>query len=117
MDWTFEWEKDVVTLNSVYSSANWRVRSNLKNKYHKHFEALISQYDKPENPIQSFGVKLLVNSRHDIDNLVIMNKWFVDTLREKEWVVEDNQKHFKKFVIEVEEDRPRNLYTIKLFEM
>jgi Holliday junction resolvase RusA-like endonuclease len=81
------------------------------------FNDLLSELEKPSEPIQTFGVELLVNSRQDIDNLVIMNKWFVDTLREEQWVADDNQSHFRKFVIKVNNDQKKDLYVLRLFEI
>ena len=116
-EWIVSWEKDVVTLNKVYSSPHWTVRSKLKQKYHTMFNDLLSELEKPSEPIQIFGVELLVNSRQDIDNLVIMNKWFVDTLREEQWVADDNQSHFRKFVIKVNNNQKKDLYVLRLFEI
>ncbi len=116
-EWIVSWEKDVVTLNKVYSSPHWTVRSKLKQKYHTMFNDLLSELEKPSEPIQTFGVELLVNSRQDIDNLVIMNKWFVDTLREEQWVADDNQSHFRKFVIKVNNNQKKDLYVLRLFEI
>jgi hypothetical protein len=81
------------------------------------FNDLLSELEKPSEPIQTFGVELLVNSRQDIDNLVIMNKWFVDTLREEQWVADDNQSHFRKFVIKVNNNQKKDLYVLRLFEI
>jgi len=81
------------------------------------FNDLLSELEKPSEPIQIFGVELLVNSRQDIDNLVIMNKWFVDTLREEQWVADDNQSHFRKFVIKVNNNQKKDLYVLRLFEI
>lgn len=116
-EWVILWEKDVVTLNKVYSSPHWTVRSKLKQKYHKMYSDLLDELEKPEAPIDVFGVELIVNSRQDIDNLVIMNKWFVDTLRDKNWVADDNQSHFRKFVVKVDNDQKKDLYKLRLFEI
>lgn len=94
------------SFNDIYESKHWRIRYNLTQKYHKIFAILIKQAQVPK--ITEFSLILSFNSRHDVDNLIAMEKFFTDTLVETGRIEKDNKKVFKSLYIVYNNKLPVN---------
>src|SRR6478609_6738401 len=80
-----------VSSNQFYAGASgrnaWRVRSGIKDKYHKIFLILLSAAKLPK--IQEYGLVIFYNNKMDTDNVIGgTGKLFLDSLRTK-WVQDD----------------------------
>lgn len=87
--------------NAVYSTPHWTKRQKMKQTWHSKYRKIIKDtYPKqPSKRIDQYEITLRCRNRLDIDNNGMMVKWFVDTLREEGWVVEDSTKHFVSLTI------------------
>jgi len=81
------------SFNDIYESKHWTTRYNLTQKYHKLFAILIKEAAVPK--IEKFSLLLTFNSRHDVDNIIAMEKFFTDTLVKCGCIAKDNTKVFK----------------------
>jgi hypothetical protein len=99
------YDGEIVSTNKFYASGHWGIRSTLKNKYIKIFSILLLKYEV--KPMKEFKISLEYNSRHDVDNVGAMVKFFCDTLKLK-YVPEDNRKHFKGMSIDFNPDLKKN---------
>lgn len=114
--WTFQWEKENISLNKVYSQKHWTYRSSLKKKWHKFFGKMLNEFDKPE--INEFSVTLCYRSRLDPDNQIMLIKFFCDALRESGWVEDDRPKFFKGFSIKYNDEfKKTNTFQITLTKL
>ena len=117
--WEFKWtnhEMKGISWNNLYSSKHWSTRKKLADNWHNFFASMMASYDKPE--IDTFSVQFNVNSRHDIDNVGVMAKLFVDTLKGQGWILEDSPKFFKKLTLESKKgELPSNTYQIILTKL
>jgi Holliday junction resolvase RusA-like endonuclease len=102
---TFEWEKDIVSWNKIYSPPHWTVRSKLKEKWVKFFEEQFNKHDKIE--FCEFQIKIYHNTRIDVDN-VALSKFCADFMRKDGWVKDDNKKYYKGYSCFVDETLPKN---------
>ena len=114
-----------VSFNAIYSSGTWYTRSRIKNQYGAIFAELI-EANEDLRWMDKYVIDLSYNSRHDPDNVVAMEKVFVDTMkqeRDKEGNIEyegyfhDDSKHYCKGVILRPDDSlPYNTFKFVLYE-
>lgn len=103
--------KGSLSSNKVYSTPHWTARNRMQKTWHSKFRrACLDAYPDGvgQSKISLFRVDLTCRNRLDIDNNSIMFKMFVDTLRELDWIVEDNTKHFIGMSIEVDKNMEPN---------
>lgn len=96
----------IPSFNDIYETKHWRIRYNLSKKYHEEFALLFAAAKLPK--IQEFSLYMSYNSRHDVDNLIAIEKFFTDTLKERQYIEDDNQKSFKSLHIVLDRDLPPN---------
>lgn len=91
--YSFLYAGEVVSLNKLYASNSWKIRSVLKNRFHQIFSVyfLAAKVKK----MKKYELHMFVNSRHDIDNLAAMAKFAVDSLRKGGYVVDDTTKYYR----------------------
>jgi len=100
-----------VSLNEFYKQGHWSKRSRIKNQYRELFENMI---DKAKIKwMDQFSLVMFYNSRHDPDNVVGMEKVFMDTLKGK-YMEDDNKKFFRGFAIFPDESLPMNTFEFYL---
>lgn len=89
-----------ISLNQFYNNNNWWTRKKLVDEYHKIFDDLIFDEVKEKN-VKKYSILIFYNSRHDPDNVIGMEKVFVDVLRGKSGrkpIIKDDSKRYCKFV-------------------
>jgi len=96
----------IPSFNDIYETKHWSVRYNLSQKYHKIFAILFKAAKLPK--IQEFSLYMTFNSRHDVDNLIAIEKFFTDALTQGKYIENDNQKSFKSIHIVLDRDLPTN---------
>ncbi len=101
-----------VSLNQYYSGGHWSKRAKLKNTYKEIFLNLldnikISKMDK-------FVLVMFFNSRHDTDNVIGLEKLFVDTLKEGGYIIDDNKKFFRGLMIFPDETLENNTFEFNI---
>ena len=92
MQYKITYSGEIISTNKFYSSGHWTMRSAFKNKFVKIFSTLL--LEAKVKPFESFDLRLVYNSRHDLDNLSMMCKVFTDSLKGK-YVKDDTPKYFK----------------------
>ncbi len=97
MKYSVKYSGPLVSNNKFYAGVHWQVRNKIKNDYSLIFKKLLRDQKIPK--FDSFTLRLVFNSRHDIDNVVATAKIFIDCLK-GEWVADDTKKHFNRLVIE-----------------
>jgi hypothetical protein len=90
------YQGEIVSSNAFYSSKHWSFRSAAKNKFKEIFTILLLQARVKK--FSEFSLELEYRSKHDVDNVGIMAKFFADTLKDK-YVVDDTPKYFKSLKI------------------
>lgn len=115
-----------VSLNKFYSQGHWSTRSNIKKKYRKIFDKLTSTNSKMRW-MDRFSLIIFYNSRHDLDNVVGMEKVFVDSIKreyDKEtgevlrpgFIHDDSKKYYRGLSIFPDENLPNNTFEFILIE-
>lgn len=114
-----------VSFNEIYSSGTWYTRSRIKNKYKDIFDLLIKG-DKDIRWMNEFVIDLSYNSKHDPDNVVAMEKIFVDTMRQerdkeknvikKGYFYDDSKRYCKGVILRPDESLPFNTFRFCLYE-
>ena len=93
-----------VSINKIYSTPHWAVRSKLKKEWREMFSAMLQEYDKPD--VDKYRVRALFNNRLDLDNNVMMIKFFNDALKQEGWIVDDSPKYFVSLKMLIDKDLP-----------
>lgn len=118
-----EYKGKALSLNDFYSQGHWSKRSSVKNKYKAIFTALIE--DSPLAWMDKFYLIITYNSRHDPDNVVGMEKIFVDTLKQDTrdgdiikdgYIIDDNKNFFKGLCIFPDDTLDRNTFRFILID-
>lgn len=102
----FQWKDNHVSLNEWYSGKHWIFRQKLKEKWLKFAEVLFQDYDK--FCFDTYQMKIYHNTRLDCDNIVSVSKFMNDFMKKNGWCIDDNKKYFKKLIIEVDDELPKN---------
>ena len=95
----------IPSTNTIYASGAWQVRAAEKIKWAKIITVLL--LEAGVKPFGHFNLEMRYRTRHDVDNLSILAKYFSDTLKNK-YVKDDTSKYFKKLTIEYDEALPKN---------
>lgn len=86
------WDGDIVSTNKFYEARHWSVRSGLKQKFSKIFDVLLLQ--GKVKPMGEMSLVIFYNNRMDCDNLSIMGKMLVDTMKGK-YIENDGNKIYQ----------------------
>ena len=65
--------------------------------------------------VNKFCVEVEFNSRHDVDNVITVEKIFVDSLKGR-YIKEDNKKFFTGLCIKYNETLPMNTFILSIIE-
>lgn len=113
-----------VSLNQFYSQGHWYKRHEIKRKYSKIFDKLLKASDIKW--MDKFSIIIFYNSRHDVDNVVGMEKLLVDTLKHEEtkegevkkygYIHDDSKKYYKGLSIYPDDSLPTNTFKFILLE-
>jgi hypothetical protein len=110
----FTYQGEGVSLNKFYAQGHWRTRQQIKEKYKAIFDEIIDPYlDKIY--FDNFYMLIFYNSRHDCDNVVGMEKIFMDCLKDK-LVKGDSRVNYKGMMIFYDVTIPKNTFEFILIE-
>jgi hypothetical protein len=114
-----------VSFNQIYSSGTWYTRSSIKNKYKKIFLALLNE-NEDIRWMGQYLVDLSYNSRHDPDNVVAMEKIFIDTIKQdvdpkgnvlyEGYIKDDSKRYCRGVILRPDESLPYNSFKFALYE-
>ena len=123
---TITYQGPGVSLNKFYSQGHWGTRSAIKKKYRKIFDTLFAQEEKLIW-MDEYALVIMYNSRHDLDNVVGMEKVFVDALKQETnkdgvvtrygYVKDDSRKYYKAMTILPDPTLPTNTFQFHLIDL
>lgn len=105
--YTFTHSGPVPSNNKAYSGMHWTKRKALADKWHLVFGSYLRAAGV--KPMERFTLHLRYNSRHDCDNLSLLQKLAVDTMKGR-YVPDDTKKHYRGTHTEVDEALPNNTF-------
>jgi len=97
----------IASTNEFYEARHWSVRAGLKVKWSKIFDVLLIQ--AKVKPLKEFSVFIFYSSRHDADNLSIMGKMLVDTMKGK-YIENDINRFYKSTHTIHDSSLPKNTF-------
>ena len=101
-----------VSLNTLYSGKHWTYRKKVKDAYKKEVEAALDGYDRYH--AESMRIRIAYNSRHDVDNVILVSKFVADTLVDLGYVHDDSPKYYKEVSIKFDQEITRNFCIVKV---
>ena len=105
-------KENPISLNKVYSTPHWTVRSKLKSKWFDIFKEYLDA--NPPSQIEKYNITLTVNSRLDPSNCIMVIKFFEDTLKKLDYIVDDSPKYCKSITIKPDENLEKKSFTLIL---
>src|SRR5690349_5785867 len=75
------WDGEIVSTNAFYQSRHWSIRAGHKIKFEKIFDVLLLQ--AKVKPMKEISLVTFYNNKMDCDNLSIMGKMLIDTMKGK----------------------------------
>lgn len=111
---TFAYMGKVVSNNKTYSGMHWAKRNALTDHWHGVFRQLFVAAGL--QPMQKFSLSLRFNSRHDVDNLSLLTKWCVDTMKGP-YIPDDTKKHYRGISVNADESLPHNCFVFTITEL
>ena len=114
-----------VSFNAIYSAGTWHTRSSLKNKYKKIFLDLLKE-NEDIHWMDKYVVDVSYNSRHDPDNVIAMEKVFIDTIKQKVdpegnveydgFIRDDSKKYCKGIILRPDDSLTYDTFKFVLYE-
>ena len=111
--YTISYQGQGVSLNQFYSGGHWSIRNKLKTKYHAIFKELLDASDVKK--VNQCSLLMFFNSRHDVDNVVGLEKLFMDTIK-GEYLKEDDKRFYKGLMIFHDDKLPTNTFEFIILE-
>jgi len=111
---SFTYKGEGLSLNKFYSQGHWRTRANAKTEYKLIFENIISKA-KGKYFFDRFYMVIFYNSRHDVDNVIGMEKVFVDTMKGV-MIKNDGKVNYKGIMIFYDDSLPNNTFEFVIIE-
>lgn len=102
---SFTYQGDISSANAIWSSPSWHYRKSLKDKYNKLFLECLAE--KEFTKFKSFELIAFYHSRHDCDNLCMLHKILVDSIKGV-WVENDGPKFYKGTATFFDPSLPKN---------
>lgn len=94
----FKIDKKHPSLNMIYSSKHWTARSKAKNEWRNIFIEMLKVSDIRKD-ISKYEIDVISNNNYDVDNDIMLVKFFNDSLVSSGFVKDDNRRYFKGFSI------------------
>jgi hypothetical protein len=110
----FKYTGEGVSLNKFYSQGHWRTRQQVKDKYRLLFDGIIKAQSGGEL-LTNFYLLIFYNSRHDCDNVIGMEKIFMDCLKDR-IIKGDGRVNYKGVMIFYDVTLPKNTFEFVLIE-
>ena len=114
-----------VSFNAIYSAGTWHTRSSLKNKYKKVFLDLLKE-NEDIHWMDKYVIDVIYNSRHDPDNVIAMEKVFIDTIKQKVdpdgnieyygFIRDDSKKYCKGIILRPDDNLTYDTFKFVLYE-
>ena len=99
------------SLNQYYAGRHWAIRKKQKDDYKKYCKEKLEEYDA--FCCDTYELTIRYNARHDVDNVVLVSKFFSDTLVDMDIVKDDGNKYYKKLTIKIDKELPKNIFYVK----
>jgi Holliday junction resolvase RusA-like endonuclease len=100
------------SLNAYFNSKHWAIKVKYKKEYTKYCEEQIALYD--EFTCDTYEIHIRYNSRHDVDNVILVSKFLSDTLVDKGVVKDDGNKYYKRLNIQIDKELPKDAFLVKV---
>ena len=100
------------SLNAYYAGKHWAIRKKHKDEYSKKCKEEIEKFDY--FTFESYEIHISYNSRHDVDNVILVSKFLSDTLVSMGMVKDDGNKYYKRLNIKIDKDLPKDTFIVKL---
>ena len=100
------------SLNSYFNSKHWAIKVKYKKEYTVYCEEQIQKYDA--FTMDAYEIHISYNSRHDVDNVILVSKFLSDTLVDKGMVKDDGNKYYKRLNIQVDKELPKDTFKVIL---
>lgn len=111
---SFTYNGEGLSLNKFYSQGHWRTRQSAKQEYKAIFEKILEPAEG-KYFFEKFYMVIFYNSRHDVDNVIGMEKVFTDCLKGK-IVRGDGKVNYKGIAIFYDKTLPKNTFEFVLIE-
>lgn len=111
---SFTYRGPGLSLNKFYSQGHWTERNNAKQEFKGIFENILKQA-KGKYYFERFYMVIFYNSRHDVDNVVGMEKVFVDTMK-GDLIPNDGKVNYKGLMMFYDDTLPFNTFEFVIIE-
>lgn len=99
------------SLNQYYSGRHWAIRKKQKDEYSKYCKEELEKYDA--FCADTYEISIEYNSRHDVDNVILVSKFLSDTLVAMGFVKDDGNKYYKKLCIKINKELPKDTFYVR----
>ena len=100
------------SLNAYYAGKHWAIRKKHKDEYSKKCKEEIEKFDY--FTFESYEIHISYNSRHDVDNVILVSKFLSDTLVSMGMVKDDGNKYYKRLNIIIDKELPKDSFLVKV---
>jgi Holliday junction resolvase RusA-like endonuclease len=100
------------SLNAYYAGKHWAIRKKHKDEYSKCCKEELERYD--HFTFNSYEISIRYNSRHDVDNIILVSKFLSDTLVAQGMVKDDGNKYYKRLDIKIDKELPKDSFLVKV---
>jgi len=99
------------SLNAYYAGKHWAIRKKQKDEYSKHCKGELEKYDAFS--AETYSIYIEYNSRHDVDNVILVSKFLSDTLVDMGFVKDDGNKYYQKLCIKINKELPKDSFYVR----
>ncbi len=100
------------SLNQYYAGKHWAIRKKQKDEYSAYCKAELEKFDS--FTCDSYEIHIRYNSRHDVDNVILVSKFLSDTLVSQGIVKDDGNKYYKRLNIVIDKELPKDSFLVKV---
>jgi hypothetical protein len=100
------------SLNAFFNGKHWGGKVKMKKEFTVYCESELDKYD--DFYFESYEIHIRYNTRHDVDNVILVSKFLSDTLVDRGMVKDDGNKFYKRLDIRVDKDIPKNTCLVNL---
>lgn len=100
------------SLNAYYAGKHWAIRKKHKDEYSKYCKEELERYD--HFTFNYYEISIRYNSRHDVDNIILVSKFLSDTLVAQGMVKDDGNKYYKRLDIKIDKELPKDGFLVKV---
>ena len=99
------------SLNAYYAGKHWAIRKKQKDEYSKYCKEQLEKYDAFS--AETYSIYIEYNSRHDVDNVILVSKFLSDTLVDMGFVKDDGNKYYQKLCIKINKELPKDSFYVR----